>query len=1173
MCQFEEPATSSPRSEPQRPPQQQQCMNRRKSQSSQKSKSHIGHIASQITGPLSPTSTAATDELQGSRVTSRQASTFPGAFPTPVKDSHAIQDNVHDADKRYNQTLLNPTSPTTLTASHIVGGRYLNNRFSMPNLTGDNATHPQQQSQDIYNISCASGPLRANSTNAPHTGKMYLQDTATNGTMRYSNSGTQSAYYLPRGNESGVCVSEYSDNKAPLKQELHNTEDPRQSNPGMMPRSTTEYYNQQMLAAGLYDPSVGAPPAQQPTYGYNNIEYGNNGANPYQQPRSYQRSFANFGPDQQPPYSQGYHPPTGAFHSDLSLENLVKHNRSQSALDPPRSQAIHGPGHGRSRSQVNLRPEGSAAFNPYDHQNQQHHQSSCAPLSMPPQAKSAPLNRLALGPRAASPSIVIPFQVRGARSQSALASYGPMSSSPLESSPPTSATSATYPCQLPNSPPTPGTARAGTPTSAGTSMSAVSAMGSTFGPREQRRKSETARMPPSASMTTSTFTTRKFSIDARAALTSSTTSASFLAPINNLPPAPPNIFLGNSGDTNTSTEDMSDNQEGLGTYTAKKPKTTLIRAFKQIINPRKVAEKDADKHRREHFAWIEMQKSLRRVRSPDIGKERPFFASPDDSLEDPQDQDPFEVLKRCHVMRDGLQAPGAITVNSLLDVGPAAFIQVDKVARNVNQRGPHMTPQLLSQKYLTRPYSKASLFKLRVLFVWVSENIRLEGGPTRDVSGGRYKLGPGGDPTSTSNTAAGDSPSLRAGAGNNGGSGVGSPSPSAAAAAWMAGPEENSRGLLQEDSPELAQEVLTSRTSKTGEGFANLFAEMALAAGIEDVGVIKGYIKGPMDVFSKEVPPTNHAWNVVRINGTYRFIDCCLASPFHPAHYPNRPQIASSFYFLTSPMDLVLSHFPVFLMYQYITPSIPPQIFLRIPFVRPAFFDFGLSLPEFRKRTRLEVKDDESIEVVIRIDGGGSNHGSLQGANSAGGGSGGQNGVSNGLVSGLFGGECLGRGCGEGIELRAEVEAMTAEGRVIKRRALAQIVIWNPYQAQVAATTAQAQQHQQQQQQAQGGPASSSLSVGGSGPTGIAAGSATAKAVAIGQHHLPHHRQYVSHHCTGIRIAKIKAVLPNETVVGPGGIRKGVVHIYAGRKVENVSLLRTGILSLGSCLYSLILAL
>ncbi|KAK5822616.1 hypothetical protein F5H01DRAFT_410872 [Linnemannia elongata] len=1130
MNQFEEPVSSSPRSEPQQlQQQQQQTMKRRQSQSSQKSpQSHLGHIASHITGilsPVSPNSFSATDEAQGNRDTPKQISTLPGSFPSPARDSPTKDKSVHDADKRYNQALLSPTSPTTMVTSQVVGGRYLNNRSSMPNLTGDPA-HPQRPSQNSHQSS-NSGPTRANSANVPPPGKMYLQDTSN--MMRSSSSRTQSAYHLPRGNTSEISVGGYGDENASLKQEHNNAQDPRQSQSGMMPRSSTEYYNQQMLAAGLYNPCAGVPPDPQPAHGYNNTE-----ETPYQQPRSNRHSIASCVGDQ-PQYSVGHH---SVPHSDLSLENLAKHNRSQSALDPPRSQAAHGSIRGRSRSQVNLRPEGSAAFNPYDQQHQQ--QSSYNPLPIPPQAKSAPMNRLPLGPQVAGPSITIP-PVRGARPQSAQACYGPMTASPTESSTPTSATSATYPHRVPDSPSTPGTGGTGTPTSAGTSMSGISAMGFVVGHREQRRKSETARMPPSAPMTASTFTTRKFSIDARTTLAGSTTSPSFLAPIA-LPPVPPHMSGGETqtnagGDNSSSVEDTSDPQEGLGTYTAKKPKTTLIRAFKQIINPRKVAEKDADRHKREHFAWVEMQKSLKRVPSPDIGKERPFFA-PEDCLEDPLDQDPFEVLKRCHVMRDTLPAPGATTVNSLLDVGPAAFTQVDKVARNVNQRGPHMTPQLLSQKYLTRPYAKAPLSKLRVLFIWVSENIRLEGGPTRDVSGGRYKLGPSGDPLSTAQSngnAAGESQTLRTG--SNGG--VGSPSPSAASAAWIPGSDDHSRGLLQEDSPELAQEVLTSRTSKTGEGFANLFAEMALAAGIEDVGVVKGYIKGPMDVFSKEVPPANHAWNVVRINGTYRFIDCCLASPFHPAHYPNRPQNATSFYFLTSPMDLVLSHFPMFLTYQYIAPSIPPQIFLRLPFVRPAFFDFGLSLPEFKRRTRLDVKDDESIEVVIRIDGGGSNPGSVGAASTTGGGHnavGGQNGMSAGSMSGLFGGECLGRGCGEGIELRAEVEAMTAEGKVIKRRALAQIMIWNPYQAQVVAMTGQAQQ---QQQQVQGSTASSSFS----GSTGVAA-------MATGQHYPTHHRMFLPHHCTGIRIAKIKAVLPSETVVGAGGIRKGIIHIYAGRKVE-----------------------
>jgi hypothetical protein len=211
--------------------------------------------------------------------------------------------------------------------------------------------------------------------------------------------------------------------------------------------------------------------------------------------------------------------------------------------------------------------------------------------------------------------------------------------------------------------------------------------------------------------------------------------------------------------------------------------------------------------------------------------------------------------------------------------------------------------------------------------------------------------------------------------------------------------------------------------------------------------------------------------------------------------------------------------------YQYITPSIPPSIFLQMPFVRPAFFEYGLSLPDFKRRSKLDIKDDEPVEVVIRIDGSGSMGG--QGSNNG-----------SGHAPGLLGGECLGRsGCGEGIELRAEVEVMTTEGKIVKKRALAQVMVVNPYQNLPQEKHNQGHHHHHSQAAAQG-PGSSMVSVASSGGSSIAAAS---------------NRSFQSHHCTGVRIAKIKAVLPPETVVGPGGVRKGVVHIYAGRKVEHVS--------------------
>ncbi|KAF9396274.1 cytokinesis protein 3 [Mortierella sp. AD011] len=992
--------------------------------------------------------------------------TLQGAFPAseefqsppPVELSNdAAYNSGYALDQQHRNSastaLLNPSGPNTvLSPAQDVGGRHVVNRYSMPNLAGDGL---KQQQRKPTPVRCLQDSVSQRSAYLP-----------------------ESVSYLPQGEHPDIRG--YNNYGIPSKQELpcdHNySEDPKHFQPGMMPRSSIDRHPQQ-LGPGQDDlhqrdfSPVGAPGRKQSIAAISALPLG------------------------QTPHQQIF---DSVNHSRLSLENLSKHSRSQSTLNQPKFQSGHGSSQGRSVNQTSLRPDEGPAFNSHDpHQLQRRQQQH---------VYSTPMARMVMDPRAPSPSIVI--QQFGGRRQFAFPTSG-STISPTESSPTSSGTLVSARQHFSGPPSTPNTAvsrRIATPTSAGTSMSEASA----FSIRDNRRKSETVRVPPNSSMAAPNFSTRKFSVDTDRSLATSSVAATTPS-------------SGASLNLNTPSDGVNEDLETLGTYTARKPKTTLIRAFKQIINPKKVAEEDAIRNKNEHFAWIEMQKSLKRVNSLEMGNDKSFFApsTTDTKAEyiQPsllQDQDPFETLKKCQVMRDSLQEHGA--TNCMLEYEPSAFVQIDKVARNVNQRGPHITPQLLSQKYLTRPYSKSPISKLRVLFTWVSENIRLEGGPTRDVSGGRYKLGPAGEYMATltglasgCGSAAGESSSLR--------SAALAPPP----AEFMAGAEEYAGGFLQ-DTPELAQDVLTSRTSKTGEGFANLFAEMALAAGIEDVGVVKGYVKGPMDVFSKDIPPPNHAWNVVRIDGTYRFIDCCLASPSHPAHYPNRPQAASSFYFLTSPTDLALSHSPVFLTYQYITPSIPPQIFLQLPFVRPAYFDFGLSLPDFKKLTRLDIKGDELIEVVVRIDGGGGSSSSSAGGLPNGHGPipPGANGV--GQQHGLYGGECLGKGCGEGIELRVEVEVMTSEGKIIRRRALAQVMIWNPYQ-----------QHGQLSHQ---GTTSSTLSFAG--------GAKIAASIAASSN-----RMFQSHYCTGVRIAKIKAALPPETAVGVGGIRKGALHIYAGRKVGN----------------------
>ncbi|RUP40437.1 hypothetical protein BC936DRAFT_138324 [Jimgerdemannia flammicorona] len=116
----------------------------------------------------------------------------------------------------------------------------------------------------------------------------------------------------------------------------------------------------------------------------------------------------------------------------------------------------------------------------------------------------------------------------------------------------------------------------------------------------------------------------------------------------------------------------------------------------------------------------------------------------------------------------------------------ADFRQIDAYARNVKQRGPYLTPDVLVKKFLVRPY-RHDLHKVRAIFAWIVDNI-----------------------------------------------GVGRPLEAGSAAA--AEPEG--------EWVETAEAVLQRRWCRSGVGVARLFCEMAVAAGVEDTRVVYGFLRG-----------------------------------------------------------------------------------------------------------------------------------------------------------------------------------------------------------------------------------------------------------------------------------------------------------------------------------------
>ena len=185
------------------------------------------------------------------------------------------------------------------------------------------------------------------------------------------------------------------------------------------------------------------------------------------------------------------------------------------------------------------------------------------------------------------------------------------------------------------------------------------------------------------------------------------------------------------------------------------------------------------------------------------------------------------------------------------------FYQVDNYASTVQQRGPLLTPSLLSQKFLVRPYRR-ELFRLRALFIWLVQNIRPEYHQKRNdllllqkqslIHQQQQVLQQQTEiimaPSKSSNIRQRLSRMTHMDDTNS------HEEPMDFTAQKL-----DAMDLLQEESTllledandyinESADDVLETRTCKSAFGMAHLFVAMALAAGFEEAKVVHGYLKG-----------------------------------------------------------------------------------------------------------------------------------------------------------------------------------------------------------------------------------------------------------------------------------------------------------------------------------------
>ncbi|KAI9472238.1 MAG: hypothetical protein EXX96DRAFT_622413 [Benjaminiella poitrasii] len=386
-------------------------------------------------------------------------------------------------------------------------------------------------------------------------------------------------------------------------------------------------------------------------------------------------------------------------------------------------------------------------------------------------------------------------------------------------------------------------------------------------------------------------------------------------------------------------------------------KRGLSKKLRELLQPqRTLIQEGASK---EHYVEA-FQESLKRCQSPILEEE---------------DNNPFNNLSCAkNVVSERKSGTTAITQLRKID-----FSQIDSYASTVQQRGPLLTPAILSQKFLARPYRK-ELFRLRAIFIWLLQNIRPE------YHQKRYDLLLAHKQqqilVSSANHASAQNPLKQKliqrmtnpyhpfkETGLSSSVDVNATHQSTLDA--MDSLEEEalvslmSKSTISSSLEETSEEVLEKRSCKSAFGMARLFVEMAKAAGFEDAHVIYGYLKVPKDTVktaleSKDFLPGNHAWCLVRIEGEYRMIDCWLASPF----YPQNENKLEPHWFLTKPIDMIMTHIPESQQDQYLNPPLSPDDFFRLPYVRNPFFWYRMEIIAYHVEL---VKSKDIFYVSLKL--------------------------------------------------------------------------------------------------------------------------------------------------------------------------------------------------------------
>ncbi|MDF0589688.1 tetratricopeptide repeat protein [Candidatus Methanocrinis natronophilus] len=143
--------------------------------------------------------------------------------------------------------------------------------------------------------------------------------------------------------------------------------------------------------------------------------------------------------------------------------------------------------------------------------------------------------------------------------------------------------------------------------------------------------------------------------------------------------------------------------------------------------------------------------------------------------------------------------------------------------------------------------------------------------------------------------------------------------------------------------------------------YSRLFAKLCQLSGLEAV-VITGHGKGSGYSVGSNIPDSaNHAWNAVRIDGTWCLVDATWGSG---SIDPEEKFVGDleEFYFLTAPEKLVWTHLPDHQSWQLLDEPLSKAEFEALPYPKAAFFNNQISILDPIKGT-IDYDGEASVNL------------------------------------------------------------------------------------------------------------------------------------------------------------------------------------------------------------------